>query len=152
MVHAFGEPDSVLSRGDVSHVSTVYRYERGPADVTAEGGWLPSEAWPFTMRLRVRFERAIAVFDLADDPQLRVYRDDGVVETPSVTAGDGWQAEIQEMVRAVAASKAGREAESPATMASAVLTTRVLEAEAKSLRTGQETPVDTGRVTQRGVR
>ena len=132
IVHALGVPDAVSAAGDERHLTTVYRYEDRAVDVSAEGGWMPSSAWQFRMRMRVTFERAVVDFDLDQDPALRVYADGGERLEPQLEPVDGWQAEIRALVRAI-----GRgDPQPPATMASAAVSTRVLEAERESLRSG----------------
>jgi len=122
----------VTAVGDIDHVSTTYGYADGPRHVTAQGGWFRSPSWGFSMRMFVEFEEAVADFALGRDPELRVCLASGETEIPDLEPGTGWQGEIVAMVRAVRDSALAP----PATMASAVVSTRVLEAERESLRTG----------------
>lgn len=138
VVHCFGVPAAVRSFGDVSHVTTAYRFAGGdPAHVVASGGWLGSPAFPFRMRYTVEFASAVADFDLARSPSLLVHHGDGRTESPDLSDEDGWQAEVAAFVDAVGRGSV----EPPATLASAALATAVLEAEAESLRTGREAAV-----------
>jgi predicted dehydrogenase len=132
VTHLLGAPDAVLSVGDRDHVSTVYRFDDGPRHVSAQGGWLRSDAWGFRMRMLVEFESAVADFDLGRDPELRICLASGEEMVPTLSEAHGWAVEIAQMVNAVATS--ARVA--PATMASAAVSTRVLEAELASLRSG----------------
>jgi len=132
VVHCFGVPTEVLSVGDTRHLTSVYRFEDGPAHVVAQGGWMNDRAWTFRMRFIVEFERAVADFDIGRSPQLIVRTAEGEPATPEVASMAGWEGEIRAMVSAVAEGRATP----PATMDSAMDTTRTLEAERESLRTG----------------
>ena len=131
----FGRPDEVVSTGSVYHVSTQYRYSKGPAPVTAEGGWVAEPGFPFRMRYTVAFERATADWDLsrADTLLLSHAGKTEVVALPSLTA---YEREVQAMVELV--TRGGR---SRVTMADAVAVAELLEAEQSSLDTGR--PVST---------
>ena len=54
----FGAPISVSSSGSLDHVTTLYRFENGPAHVVAEGGWDHTSGFAFRMRYVVVFEHA----------------------------------------------------------------------------------------------
>jgi predicted dehydrogenase len=145
VVHLFGVPEAVVSAGDTGHATTLYRYAGGPAHVVAEGGWMPGDSWPFTMRLVVELERGVIDFELGRDPELRVHHASGELRTPEVSPATGWEAEIAAMVGAVARG----DRRVPATMRSAAASTAVLEAERESLRTGRPAvPRDPTRASQ----
>lgn len=97
---AFGEPVEVSSTGDLDHVTTLYRFERGPVHVVAEGGWDHDPGFPFRMRYTVVFERATADFDMGRDPELVLYRD-GVEQTVEVDPLPGYDHEIRHLLAAI---------------------------------------------------
>jgi len=124
----FGDPQEVESVGSVNHVTTTYRYAGGPPHVLAEGGWLPGVK--FSMRYRVEFEHAVAEYDSSRDPPLILtQRGPQPIELPART---GYDLEIRHLLEAIRSG--GRELR--ATIADAVATARLLEAEQRSLDTG----------------
>ncbi|MHC4935583.1 MAG: Gfo/Idh/MocA family protein [Planctomycetota bacterium] len=129
---ALGEPTAVTASGSERHLLTRYRYEGGPALVTAEGGWLPCAAAPFRMEYRAVFEGGVAEFSLETDPILRLHTPSGV-EHPALPAGDGYAGEIAHWLRALAAGRAPEP-----TLAEAAAVMRLIEAERESLRCGGE--------------
>jgi len=68
----FGAPTSVMSTGSLDHVTTLYRFARGPEHVVAEGGWNHTSGFPFFMGYTVVFERATAEFALGREPALQL--------------------------------------------------------------------------------
>jgi predicted dehydrogenase len=96
----FGAPASVQAvglptdRGSLDHITVTYRFENGPPMVVAEGAWVVAPGFPFVMRYRVHFDRAIATFELGADHPVTVYHADGRTEHPELAAGSGytWQA------------------------------------------------------------
>ncbi|MEE2712967.1 MAG: Gfo/Idh/MocA family oxidoreductase [Planctomycetota bacterium] len=131
LLHCFGLPDAVASHGTSRHVTSVYHYGDGPRSAVAEGGWLPSGAFPFQMRYRIVFESSVADFDLARDPQLILYEDGGerTIELPD---GDGYSLEIAHLLSVIRG-----EVELRATLDDALVLTRLLERERESLRDGR---------------
>jgi predicted dehydrogenase len=135
--HLFGEPTSVFSRGytktsgRIDHIVTDYLYPNGPAVVSAEGAWCMADGFTFHMRYTVNFERATADFDGGREHPLVVSTDGKA--TPIDMAGDGYEAEIAYFLSCI---EAGRP---PArvTARDAVTGLRILEAEARSVRSGQ---------------
>jgi predicted dehydrogenase len=126
----FGAPSAVVSTGGADHVTTLYRYDRGPKHVVAEGGWDHSAGFAFRMRYVVVFERATADFDYFRERRLLLARD-GSSEPVPIAAGAGYEGEIRHVLGAIA----GRWPLA-ATMDEAVALTRMLEAERESARTG----------------
>jgi predicted dehydrogenase len=126
----FGVPDEVVSAGHTNHVTTVYRYESGPAHVVAEGAWDVSPTYPFRIFCEIAFERATAVWDLWREPLFEVFGADGA-EAIELSEATGYE---QEIARLIAALRDGEP--SPISMRDAVLTTRILEAERRSLAGG----------------
>ncbi len=128
---ALGPPDAVSSTGDPDRLTTVYRYGSGPGHVVATGGWLRGGPG-FTMRYTAEFEEATAVFDLDGSPPLRVARDgEHHPETPP-GVGTGYDGEIRAFLHAARTGEAP-----PVTLDDAAGTLAVLEAEARSLRSGR---------------
>ena len=123
--------DAVASHGTSRHVTSVYHYGDGPRSAVAEGGWLPSGAFPFQMRYRIVFESSVADFDLAREPQLILYEDGGerTIELPD---GDGYSLEIAHLLSVIRG-----EVELRASLDDALVLTRLLERERESLRDGR---------------
>ena len=131
VVHAFGRPKAVTSRGDRSHVTTAYDFGPGVPVVTAEGGWLPG--LPFRMRYTVEFAGAVGDFALGREPELVIYRPGQDPASPKLAPGDGYTGEVRAMVEAV---RTGESAGVP-TLEEAAFVTRVLDAELASAESGQ---------------
>ncbi|HHN78791.1 MAG TPA: Gfo/Idh/MocA family oxidoreductase, partial [Phycisphaerales bacterium] len=129
---ALGPPASVLSAGDINRLTTIYRYDNGPGHVVAAGGWLRGGPG-FTMRYTAEFEHATAVFDLAADPPLVVFRDgEREAVRPPRAPATGYDGEIEAFLHAVETGQ-----DPPVTLADAGVTLAVLEAEARSIRSGE---------------
>ncbi len=135
---AFGQPEAVRSfgltrvTGCVDHVVTHYLYgDNGPM-VTAEGGWGMAAGFPFQMNYCVNFERATAEYRMLRDVPLVVYKDGKAVETPLEDA-TGYVNELAYMVQCIESG----EAPSVVTAADAAASIRVVEAEARSVETGE---------------
>ncbi len=83
--YILGNPDSIQSctttvNGNNDHIFSLYKY--GDAVVSIEGGWGYPAAMPFEMEYRVRFEKAVVVFNSGKTPSLMVYNEDGTAEEP----------------------------------------------------------------------
>lgn len=128
----FGNPDSVSSTGSLDHVTTLYRFSAGPSHVVAEGGWDHTPGFPFKMRFVVAFERATAEFDSGREPPL-VLASAGELNPVPLDSISGWDLEVRHLVQAI---QSGR-TDLMTTIADALAVTRLLAAEAESLRTGQ---------------
>jgi predicted dehydrogenase len=128
----FGAPRSVASTGSIDHVSTLYRYARGPRHVITEGGWDHAIGFEFRMRYVVVFENATAEFNLMRDPALTLSRDGKrtPVKLEPITGYDG---EIRHVLDCIRAKKPMPRA----TLADAVSVTRLLQAERKSIESGR---------------
>ena len=135
VLHCFGAPTAVTSRGGSSHVSTLYDAAAGPGHVLARGGWLRSPSFPFTMRYVVEFEQGVAEFDLARGIPLLLHDGDGTraIETP---AGSGYDHQAAAVVRAVLDGD-----EPPVALSDALASLRVIEAERASLASGDRVRV-----------
>jgi predicted dehydrogenase len=114
--------------GSIDHITTLYEFgAAGPRHVAAEGAWVTSRGFPFRMRYTVEFEGAVADWDLMRDPQLILVRD-GKAEGVGLPNGSAYEEEVCHFVSVVASGGEPR-----ATMRDAVMVTRLLEAERKSL-------------------
>jgi predicted dehydrogenase len=130
----FGMPKAVSASGDDFQVTTLYHYlgengENGPR-ITATGGWLSSEGFPFRMQYLVEFENAIADWDLTRTPILRVISG-GQIEEITLPEGAGYGPEAAEFVAAIAEGTTP-----PATLEEARDVTRIVLAERRSQRSG----------------
>jgi len=133
--HCFGAPKSVYSSGSIDHMTTHYRFARGPAHVVAEGGWDHSPGFNFRMRYLVVFERATAEYDLARDPVLTLTRDGRVEQVkldpgPSLT---GYDIEVRHVLESIRAKRPKLRA----TLDDAAEVARCLQAEHKSIESGK---------------
>ncbi len=129
LVHwLFGPPDEVASTGSIDHVTTLYRFARGPRHVLAEGGWDHAAGFAFRMRFVIAFERATAEFDLRRTPPLEIATE-GRVETPTLTPGTGYDGEVRATLDAVRRN----DATGLPTLAEAAQVTRTLQQERNAL-------------------
>jgi predicted dehydrogenase len=112
-------------------VTTLYRYEAGPAHVVAEGGWDHAPGFPFFMGFTVVFEHGTAEFALGRAAPLTLSRG-GAAEPVPLEQHTGYDGEVRHALAVLA----GRE-EPRATLEEAVGLTRMLAAEKKSLETGR---------------
>jgi predicted dehydrogenase len=135
--YCFGKPDAVFSRGYArntnrpDHVITQYLYKHVPL-VVAEGGWAMTPGFGFQMQYTVNFEKATAVFDLSAPNQLTLIQD-GKSKPVTVKAGMGYQHEITYFLDCIRKGSRPRAVEP----ASAALSVKIVEAEARSLKTGK---------------
>ena len=136
--HLLGMPEAVFSRGyvggsgQIDHIVTQYLYgPDGPAVVTAEGGWTRDEGFGFTMQYAVKFENATVIHDIGAEQPLKVHQ--GAESEAVELEGDGYAAELAYFLECV------REGKAPeiVTAADAVASIRLVEAEKKSVETGQ---------------
>jgi predicted dehydrogenase len=99
--------------------------------VSAEGAWDLAPAAGFRMRFLVAFERATADFDLSRDPPLVVHSAEGSgpVPLPPISGYDG---EVRHLLEAIRAGGPLR-----ATLEDAAAVAEMLEAERRSLETGE---------------
>jgi len=124
----FGDPDDVASTGSPDHVTTLYRYKKGPEHVVAEGAWDHDAGFQFRMRYIVVFERATAEFDLGRTPQLLLVRD-GKAEPVAIPATSAYERQVQHFLAAIVEGRR----ELRATVDDALGVARLLEAERASL-------------------
>lgn len=128
----FGDPKEVSSAGSLDHVTTLYRFERGPAHVVAEGGWDHTPGFAFRMRYVVIFEDATADYDLLR-PEPLVLSRGGKCEAVPLPPGMGYDFEVRHLVAAIAAGSKALDA----TIDDALAVARLLEAERRSLEAGR---------------
>ena len=134
--HCFGAPAAVASTGSLDHVTTLYRYPRGPAHVVAEGGWDHAPGFPFFMGYTVVFERATAEYALGREPLLTLARDGRSTAVP-LADGSGYDGEVRHVLARLGAGPRGTRPAPRATIDEAVGLVRMLEAERRSLASGR---------------
>lgn len=105
--YLFGRPKSVSTAGitrfsgAIDHVITQYEVASG-AVVTAEGSWIMSEGYPFTMKYTANFERATAEFDISrNEEALKVYEEGNEPTVIRLADGDGYIHELRHMVESI---------------------------------------------------
>lgn len=126
--HLFGDPDSVGATGSIDHVTAHYHYARGPAHVTAEGGWHPADGFPFRADFRVAFEQATVEFTSRAQTRLEI-ASKGRSESVDVDANWGYDGEIRHMLNCVREGRTSADV----TLADAAAVTRILHAERHAL-------------------
>ena len=140
--HLFGRPRAVFSRGysktseTTDHVATHYIYDDVPL-VTAEGGWCLANGFGFSMRYAVNFDEATAEFDLAQSEPL-VLSQGGKQEAVPCGAGHGYTGEIRYFLDCVQSDKKP----TIVTADDAVQGLEIIEAEARSIESGQIVTLD----------
>ena len=143
--HLFGRPANVFSRGhvgkstEIDHVVTQYQYgPDGPASVTAEGSWAAAEGFGFRMQYTVHFEQATAEFDFGrkEGAPLMVYAD-GKAQPIELPKRDGYAGELAYFIECV---RTGRKP-TRVTAEDAVAGLQIVEAEKRSIETGQPVAV-----------
>ena len=136
--HCFGMPEAVFSRGysritsEPDHIMTQYLYGDGPM-VSAEGGWTMCDGFGFQMRYTVNFERATAIYDLAQNEPLRVIESGKDPQPIELAPGMGYEYEIAYLIDCVARNQA------PVTVSirDAAESMQIVEAEKRSMAEGQ---------------
>ena len=133
----FGMPNAVSSfgyvggTGAIDHVLTNYIYDDGPV-IHAEGSWGMAAGFGFNMGYCVNFERATAEYVMTREGPLVVYKD-GESETIKCEGADGYLAELQYAAECI--NKGAKP--SIVTAADALESMTIVEAEVKSIETGQ---------------
>lgn len=132
----FGTPSSVTSTGSLLHQTTLYRFSDPDLHVTAEAAWDLVPAAGFRMRYTVCFEHATAEFDISRSPTVTLHTRDKSesIELPTHAGYDG---EIRHLINTIASGTR----KTDATLDDAVAVTRILEAEAQSIRTRQHVSI-----------
>lgn len=134
----FGKPKRVFSRGlsrfsgAIDHVVTQYDVAGGAA-VSAEGSWLMSEGFGFSMAYTVNFERATADFDSSRTGEvLRICEDGKGARVEAVAGEDGYVGELGHFLESVAAGRAP----TVVTAEDGATAVEICEAEEKSVLSG----------------
>ena len=138
---AIGMPAAVTTIGysrvtsEPDHVMTHYHFPGGPA-VLAEGSWAMAKGFGFRMQYTANFEHATAQFDLAGKDPLHLFRD-GKDEVVPLEAGMGYQYEIAYFLECVRTGTAPKQV----TLEHAATSLEIVEAERRSLLTGQRVSI-----------
>ena len=103
----FGEPTAISSHGliengGVGHVVSEYSFENDIL-VRAEGGWMCSDGFPFRMQALVMTDRGTIELDSMKENMLTVY-EGGEERSIDLNPADGFRAELEAFVGAVASN------------------------------------------------
>lgn len=137
--YLFGKPNGVFSRGyskdtgEIDHVATQYLYDRpAPALVVAEGAWGMAAGFEFRSQLTINFDRATAEFDSRQPSPLQLTADGKPqpIEYPKHT---GYVGELSYFLECVNTKTKPQRV----TADDAVAGLQIVEAEKKSIETGQ---------------
>jgi predicted dehydrogenase len=139
--HLFGKPKAVFSRGyskdtgEIDHVLTQYLFD-SPAIVTAEGAWGLADGFGFRMQFTVNFDAATADFEFSREHPLMLYSG-GKAEPVKTSGQSGYVGELRYFIDCV------RSNARPArvTADDAVMGLRIIEAERRSVESGQAVSV-----------
>jgi len=140
--HLFGVPEAVISHGyrkvtdHIDHVTTLYHYPNGP-HVVAEGGWAMAKGFGFSMTYCVNFENATAVFDLSQDKPLTLYEPDKEPRAVELEPGMGYVPQLAYFIDCIQTRQAPRRV----TLEDAAQSVLIIEAEVRSVESGQTQPV-----------
>jgi len=131
IVHCFGVPDAVTTKGKGLRMCTNYHYSEGPAQVAAHAAWDQQPEVGFQMRCVVTFENAIIDFDINRAEPLILYQSNKA--TPIATSHvTGYDEEIRYILDRIAGSADTK----LSSMNDAVKVAHVLDAERQSLLSG----------------
>ena len=135
VLYMLGQPRSVLSRavqgagGALDHITTFYNYASGML-IQAEGAWGYNAGFPFSMTLRIALEKASLVFDAQG---LRLCPAKGQAKPVAVAEGDGYFHELKHFLDCIRRNCASLVVPPE----SALRSVQLIEAEAKSVRSGK---------------
>jgi len=107
--YMFGEPASICStgnvdsRGRVSFVTTIYKYEDGPA-VSASGGFVVPESFPFEAGAFINLEKAAVKIGEG----VTVYPEGGEAYSLEIDSDDGYYWELKDFAACVAEGRPSR--------------------------------------------
>ena len=138
--HLLGMPRAVRSTGlshvteGVDHILTQYDYGAEGPVISAEGGWVMQEGFPFVMRYVANFEKATAIFDLAHAGSPLKLVQEGETTDVALPEGMGYEAEIAYFVDCL---RSGRQPQR-VTLQEAAHAVRIVEAEIESVTTRRE--------------
>lgn len=138
--HLFGNPRAVFSQGlvgqsgEVDHVVTQYQYASGgPAAVHAEGSWTAAEGFGFRMQATLHFERATVDYELGRKEGTLIVYAEGKATPIEVASHDGYVGEMNYLVECIRSGNRPTRV----TAEDAVAGIRIVEAEKRSIETGQ---------------
>ncbi|MEX0742179.1 MAG: Gfo/Idh/MocA family oxidoreductase, partial [Phycisphaeraceae bacterium] len=135
--HMLGMPKAVYSRGYSRHtgrtdyIVTQYDFGKDGPVVSSEGSWSMQDAFGFSMRCTVNFEKATADFTIDNEQGLIVH--EGDKSTPIEMDSDGYHEELRYFVDCVA----NKRKPEIVTAEDAVQSIKIVEAEARSIETGE---------------
>lgn len=137
----FGEPEAVSCTGNSLHTTTLYRYAtdhpHAPAHATAEASWTRSVSAGFAMRYAVDFDAATAEFDSSrTGAPLRVSDADGT-RSIDLPPGTGYDHQARHILHAIAQVRDGKAPDLRVTIADALATAALIDAERLSLSTNR---------------
>jgi predicted dehydrogenase len=138
--YCFGRPKAVYAMGltrfsgAIDHVMAQYQVECG-ASVSAEGSWIMNGGHGFNMAFTVNFEKATVDYDLARGRKaFRLFRDGKKPRTIKAEGPeDGYVGELTHILDSIAAAQAP----SVVTAGDGASAVEIIEAEEKSIATGQ---------------
>ncbi|HUU60615.1 MAG TPA: hypothetical protein VMZ50_13830, partial [Phycisphaerae bacterium] len=121
----------VLPDGGVDYLWTRFHYD-GEAAIVSDGGWVAGK-YPFTMGATLIFEKAAVEFHTARTPALTVYPADDEPHSPDLPPANAYAEELKYFVKSVAAGTPPQRV----TPAEAARSVAIVEAEIRSVKTGQ---------------
>jgi len=88
VLYLLGKPVSIYSQGlkterGWEHISSIFQYEQG-VKVYLEASWRVPDSFPFTAYFMASFEKGVLELNPHTSPALKLYQQNGVVETPQV--------------------------------------------------------------------
>jgi predicted dehydrogenase len=98
-LYLLGKPASIAAQGcrsrsgAVDRIHALWHYPSGPA-VQIEGSWDIPPGFEFNMGFTAVFENGAIVWDMSAGKPLTVYRPNEAPETPVISGGNGYYAEI----------------------------------------------------------
>lgn len=138
----FGLPRAVRSAGiessrGVSRIQTQYLYGPEQAVIFAEGGWSAGPV-PFNMGAELEFQGGTLVYDLSKKPTLMLYPVAGQAEAVELAGANPYQEELRYFAECIRSDQAPDRM--PASQAAESVA--LIEAEIRSLQTGQEVAIN----------
>lgn len=127
---AIGAPRRVKCEGSLAHPRTTYKLAGG-VQATAEAEWSDDPKAPFRMEYTAEFERGVATYRMGRTPLVE-FEDESGKRTISVEPETGYDAEVRHIVEAIASGSR----ELRVTMDDALRVAELLDAERRSLETG----------------
>jgi len=142
--YCFGVPTHVYAAGyaklsgAIDHVTTQYTVPGGAA-VVAEGGWAMTPGFGFNMSYTVNFERATADYDIArGEEALKLFAEGRGPEVVRCEGPDGYVRELKHLLESIEKGVAP----TVVTVADAIRSIAICEAEERSVRSGDKQAVN----------